>query len=349
MGKYYDNLDEKYRSYFKVLSNEFPSWLEEYIETAPMQKIGKISMDCGKDYTCLFKKHPWHSNLEHSVGVALIIWNFTKDKKQTLAGLFHDIATPCFKHCIDYMNGDSEHQESTEERTKDIISGSEEIMYLLKRDGISVNEVCDYKLYPIADNDTPKLSADRFEYNFSCGYFIYSFWDLDNLKRCYEDVVILKNEDSIPELGFKNLDIATKYIETISKLWPYWIDEKTRVSMQFFADICKAMDEEGYLTVDDLYTLTEEEVINKIKSCENENIRLSFEKFQKTDKCYISNSYVPNKYCINVKSKRRYINPLVVKNKTILRAYDLSKNVKEKIDNYLKLPVEGYVYLDFKF
>lgn len=53
-------------------------------------------MDCGCDYTNLFPRHEWYSNLDHSVGVALIIWNFTHDKKQTLAGLFHDIATPVF-------------------------------------------------------------------------------------------------------------------------------------------------------------------------------------------------------------------------------------------------------------
>ena len=74
--------------------------------------------------------------MDHSVGVALIIWNFTKDKKQTLAGLFHDIATPIFKHCIDFMNGDYETQESTEELTTCIIKNSKEIMALLERDNI---------------------------------------------------------------------------------------------------------------------------------------------------------------------------------------------------------------------
>lgn len=108
----------------------------------------------------LFKIYDYvsfNSTLDHSVGVALIIWNFTKVKKQTLAGLFHDIATPTFKHCIDFMNGDSEHQESTEERTEQIIKNSKKIMDLLNRDGIKVEEISDYHIYPIADNDTPKL------------------------------------------------------------------------------------------------------------------------------------------------------------------------------------------------
>lgn len=36
---------------------------------------------------------------------------------------------------------------------------------LLKRDGISFEEISDYKRYPIADNPRPQLSADRLEYH----------------------------------------------------------------------------------------------------------------------------------------------------------------------------------------
>lgn len=51
-------------------------------------------------------------------------------------------------------------QESTEDLTTEIISNSSEIMSLLKRDNIKLEEVNDYHKYPIADNDTPMLSAD---------------------------------------------------------------------------------------------------------------------------------------------------------------------------------------------
>lgn len=55
---------------------------------------------------------------DHSLTFALLTWKCTKDKKATLAGMFHDIATPCFSHVIDYMNKDYENQESTEENTE---------------------------------------------------------------------------------------------------------------------------------------------------------------------------------------------------------------------------------------
>ena len=127
MNKYYDSLNDEVKKYFSILLPEFPEWLLEYIDTPEMERINKISMSCGTDYSKCFNLRYWYSNLDYSVGVALIIWHFTHDKKQTLAGLFHDIATPVFKHCIDFMNGDSETQESTEEKTSDIIRNSSKI------------------------------------------------------------------------------------------------------------------------------------------------------------------------------------------------------------------------------
>lgn len=348
MKNYFDSISDDLKQYFNILSPNYPEWLNEYINTPEMERIGNISMDCGCDYTDLFPKHPWLSNLDHSVGVALILWHFTGDKKQTLAGLFHDIATPTFKHCIDFMNGDSQNQESTEERTREIIENSPQIRLLLNRDGIKIDDVCDYKIYPIADNNSPKLSADRFEYNFSCGYIIHRIWNINDLRYCYKDVTIFKNEDGIDELGFKHLNIAEKYMENISKLWPWWINDADRTSMQFLADMCLSMNTLGYLSVDDLYVLSEKEVIERFKTCDN-YLSNAFKNFEKAKVCFKSDMKVDGKYSVNVRSKRRFINPLVWEENVYGRVYDLSKKTKKCIDDYMSLPIDGYTYLDFDF
>ena len=139
--------------------------------------------------------------------------NTPEIQKQTLAGLFHDIATPCFKHCIDFLNGDYEKQESKEELTTEIIANSKEIMKLLEKDNKRLEEVDDYKIYPIADNDTPKLSADRLEYTFSNGLGVRDIvWNLEGIRKVYEDIEVQKDEDGIQELGFKNIELAEKDI-----------------------------------------------------------------------------------------------------------------------------------------
>ena len=350
MNKYLDNLNDEVKEYFKILSPEFPEWLLDYINTPEMQRIGGISMSCGTDYSKCFNVRYWYSNLDHSVGVALIIWHFTHDKRQTLAGLFHDISTPVFKHCIDFMNGDSENQESIEEMTTDVIKNSKEIMNLLKRDDIKLEEVDDYKLYPIADNDTPKLSADRFEYTFSSGLTFFRVWKLDKIKEIYNNVVVAKNEDGIDELAFKNVDVCEEYIDIISKLWPEWVSNKDRTVMQFLADMCKSMNNAGYLTINDLYTLSEKEIINKFLNCSDNYLSESFKKFQSASKVYESDKPIEEKYCVNVKSKTRYVNPLVLTENGISRINTVSQKADNAITQYLNMPKGGnYTYFDFDF
>lgn len=48
--------------------------------------------------------------------------------KKTLSGLFYDIATPAFKHCVDFLDGDYMNQESAEDLTTEIIKNSSKIM-----------------------------------------------------------------------------------------------------------------------------------------------------------------------------------------------------------------------------
>lgn len=349
MYNYYNNLHPEIKEYFNILCPEFPKWLHEYINTPEMERINKISMSCGTDYSKCFNVRYFYSNLDHSVGVALIIWHFTHDKKQTLAGLFHDIATPVFKHCIDFMNGDSENQESTEEKTTEMIKNSKSIMSLLKRDGINLEEIDNYKIYPIADNNTPKLSADRFEYTFSSGLTFFKVWELDKIKKIYNNTIISKNEEGIDELTFKDKEICEEYIDIISKLWPEWISYKDKIVMQFLADICKSMNVAGYLSIDDLYALSEQEVINKILTCKDLYILQNFKKFLETDKVYTSPTIVENRYCVNVKTKTRYINPLVQTKLGAIRINKLSQKSKTIIEEYLNIKNDNYVYFDFNF
>ena len=349
MGKYFDSIDEKRKEYFKILSPDFPEWLIDYIEVKEIRRLSGISMLCATDYSSIYNYVSFNSTLNHSIGVALMVWNFTKDKKQTLAGLFHDIATPVFKHCIDFMNGDSEHQESTEERTEIMIRNSKEIMDLLKRDGIKVEEISDYHMYPIADNDTPQLSADRFEYTFSNGMFLYGVLDLDMIKRFYEDIVILKNEDGIDELGFKTFEIGKEFVQTILPIFENYDSDNNRTVMQFFADIVKSMNVKGYITIDDLYELSEEDVINRILNCGDSYITDNFIKFRNAKETFSSDEELNDRYCISVKGKKRYIVPLVETEEGTTRINKLDEDVNTRVQDYLNLKRAKYTGFNFEF
>ncbi len=349
MADYLENLDYLRKEYFKILSPTFPSWLSDYIDTPEMQRLSGISMVCGTDFSKLYNYVSFNDVLNHSVGVALIIWNFTHDKKQTLAGLFHDIAAPTFKHCIDFMNGDSEHQESTEERTEAIIKNSKQIMLLLERDNIKVEEISDYHVYPIADNDTPRLSADRFEYTFSNGLFLYGAWDLNSIKKYYNDITILKNEDGIDELGFNTLQIAKEYLKRILPIFANYDSDQTRTVMQFFADIVKSMNVLGLITIDDLYEKSETEIVNIILNCNDDYIKKVFNNFLNATSFYASDVKHNTNYCVSVKGKKRYIVPLVKMNNISLRIDKADEDSKIEVENYINLKHSKYIGFNFEF
>ena len=351
MDEFFKKLNQEIQEYLKILSPQFPEWLLDYIDTPEMQRLDKVGMSCGTFYTKVYDDKYFYSTLTHSVAVALIIWNFTHDKKQTLSGLFHDIATPVFKHCIDFMNGDSEHQESTEERTEQIIKNSKEIMNLLSRDNIKIEEVFDYHIYPIADNDTPMLSADRLEYTLSGGLYQVRVFELEDIKKYYSNIIIAKNEKNIDELSFKDIDICENFIHDISKLWPRWIEDEDRACMQFIADVMKWLNREGDVTIDDLYKLSEKEVIKLIENCKDSYIRNAFKNFRDATKDSVYKSNEPNDkiYCTSVKGKKRYINPLVKCDDKFCRIYDVSNQAKEDIENFKNMKMHQYIGFEFNF
>lgn len=340
MNNYIDTLNETIKSYYKILSEDFPEFLNEYINTPAMLKQSKISVSCGTIYSKMYNQM-WYSSLDHSIAVALIIWHFTKDKKQTLSGLFHDIATPVFKHSIDFMNKDYEKQESTEELTTKIIQDSEELMYLLNRDSIKVEEVADYHIYPIADNDTPRLSSDRLEYTLSNGLgATEKLWTLEEVKEIYDNIEIQKDENGIDELGFKTEKIANEFVWMTSKLSIIYREDKTRYSMQFIADILKKLNEEGIIKRSDLYTLKESEVIEII---EKSKYCCVFDKWRRAKSIFTSLNAPKDVYYVHHGAKIRYIDPLV----NFSRISKISKSASEMIQNNLSYDMSKYVYLYF--
>lgn len=339
---YLENIDKNIIEYFDILEPNFPEWLNDYINTKELLKQQYISVTCGTIYSDLFESNFFFSSLDHSIAVALIIWHFTHDKKQTLSGLIHDIATPAFKHCVDFLNGDYINQESTEDLTSTIIKNSNEITKLLERDNIKLNEVDDYHIYPIADNDTPQLAADRLEYSLSNALFSYKLAEINTIREIYNNINIQKNENRIDELGFKNEEIAMHFIKLTTKLSIKYREDKTRYSMQFIADILKELNKENLIKKEDLYSLKESDII---KIIENSKLKDVFDKWRKSKKILTSKTKPENVYYIQQGSKVRYIDPLV----NSIRISKLNKEANKEIQKNLSYKMDNYVYLNLKF
>ena len=339
---YMDNIDKRIKEYFKILEPDFPEWLNEYINTDILLKQQHISITCGTIYSDLFESSFFFSSLDHAIAVALVCWHFTHDKKVTLSGLFHDVATPVFKHCVDFLNGDYMSQESTEDLTTQIISTSKEVMSLLERDNIKLSEINDYHIYPIADNDTPRLSSDRLEYSLSNALFTYKLLESDVIKQIYDDIEVQVNEDKIPELGFKTKKIAREFVKVTSRLSVIYREDRTRYSMQFLADIIKRLNEEKVITKPDLYNLKESDIIKIIENSKYANI---YNIWKNAKKVKTSKEEPKDVYYVHHGAKIRYIDPLVEGK----RISEICKIADKMINKNLSFDMSKYVFLNFDF
>ena len=208
----------------------------------------------------------------------------------------------------------------------------------MKRDWILEDEVNDYQIYPIADNKSPQLSADRFEYTFSNAIFTYEFIPLHDMIDIYNDVYIWKDENWVDELSFSNLEHAKKFVNFMCKNSKIYILDKTRYSMQFVAEMIKYLHEKWLLNKEELYTLKEKEIFDIL---ENTDMKENFHKRKEAKQVVVSENRPEDVFYINLKSKIRYINPLV----NWKRIYDIDEESKKLIDEVKNYDMSKYVYI----
>ena len=341
--------------YYKILCPEFPNFLKKYIELPIMKRLSGIGLLCGTDWTSLYKNRFFYSRLDHSVGVALIIWNFTKDKTQTIAGLLHDVSTTVFSHVSDFRKGDALTQTSTEEPTTKMILSDSALCKLLESDGIEPKDVVDYHIYPIADNEIPSLSADRLEYMYPSGVALDGSWTFEEIAKTYNDLIILKNEENKDELGFKTIEMAELYCKKFCMIGHILQLNENKLSLQLLSQIMSKAVELDVLQEEDFMTLSESKIIEKIESfiskktlsLEEQKFATMYNTFRKMTKVEHTNQKLPEDeyFCVSLKVKQRYINPLVKVGANSQQA----KRLSEVSDFANKLIKDFLEYEDTKF
>ena len=313
---------------FDFYHKNTPHFISDIAETPVMQRLKNVGMNCGCEYTSFprFSSIHSYSRFDHSLGAGLITWHFTEDICASAAALLHDVATPVFAHTVDFMNGDYILQESTESRTAGIISSSLELMSVLKRYGLTVEDVADYHRYPIADNNSPKLSSDRLEYTLG-NVVNYCFADIDTIKRLYQEIVISRNEDGEPELAFSALKSAEEFALYSINCSRIYASPEDRYSMQILSELLSDAVNNSVITCDDLYT-DEPTVISKLIG--NEETKNKWEKFRSLSHMVSSKEYTEQSRVISAKKRR--IDPLVNGQG---RVSELSRVFREELSDFL--------------
>jgi len=319
------------KQYYSILSPDYPSFIDKYLNLPILKRLNGVGLLCGTDWTPLYNNSFFYSRLDHSIGVALIIWNFTHDKAQTLSGLLHDVSTPAFSHVLDFMKGDTLRQETTESLNAHIILTDNDLKEMLKTDEISLLDVSDYHRYPIADNDLPGLSADRLEYMYSTGFVMRDIWTLHDIRESYNNMKIFKNEIGNDELGFTSLDIASDYCCKCCLTSKILLENENKLTLKLLSVIISKAIEIGAIKENDCYLYSEEEMMDIFSHIKDEEFKQLFQTFRFMTKIIRSKFPLSNMFSVSLDVKRRYINPLVGS----VRASELSDVTQRAIEDLL--------------
>ena len=260
-------MEQDYKIYQDFLW-DIPTFLYRYMELDIVQRLKEVSFLCGMDYA---SKNVYNfsckiNRYDHSVNVARITWRFTHDKKATIAALMHDIATPVFSHVIDYMNGDYIKQESTEEKTHEILASCEKFKEYLEEDCIQLEEISDFKRYPIVDNERPKVCADRLDGTLLSAMAWANIVDARCCKEILESIIVGKNEDDEDELSFDNRQAAEYFMLANDKVNELTHSDADNYMMNLLAKIVKRCIDMNYLAYNDLFRMTEPQVVETIEN-----------------------------------------------------------------------------------
>ena len=275
-------LDDYYKKELGLSS--VPTFFNVFANIPSLTRLKGIDFFCGMKYASpnldIYKFKEPISRYDHSITTALLTWKLTNDITQTLAALYHDIATPCFSHVIDYMNKDYIDQESTEEYTANIINKDYQLRSLLYYYKVNINDIIDFKKYSVVDNKRPKLCADRLDGIISTGIAWTKNLNKYNIKDIINNVSLFINEDNEYEIGFNNKEIAKLAYDTSVKINEYTHTDEDTFMMELLAKITKLAIRKNVISYDDLYYLTEDNLISKIKNSKDEKLLSLFNKFQ---------------------------------------------------------------------
>ena len=322
----------------KRMYGGIPPFMRPFLNAPEMTRLRGVGMNCGCEYTSfpLFKGLPPYSRYRHSLGAALIVWRFTGDRRQSLAALFHDIATPVFAHVVDFLRGDHLRQEATEDGTEEILRRSAAITAALGDLKLTVEDVKDYHLYPVADNPSPRLSADRLEYTLG-NLTGYGFASYEKARAFYEDLTVTENECGQPEIAFRHRDTAQAFAFGALRCSKVYVSPEDRYAMQRLSEILGAALEAGVLTEEDLYR-TEADVIRLLKA--DPAAGAVWERFTKLSEMICDDS-APAKERRVVPAKKRCIDPLV---EGMGRVSALDDTFKREMDLFLAEPQDGWLW-----
>ena len=165
--------------------------------------------------------------------------------------------------------------------------------------------MADYHRYPIADNDSPRLSADRLEYSLG-NALRWGFLTRAEIAALYADLRVGVNEDGVPELVFGSPGLAAHFAKAALACSKVYVSDADRYAMQALSELLARGLETGVLSPADLNG-TEPELIAKLSTSP---LRADWKRFQTMGRTLRADTPPDRRPWRQIPAKKRRIDPL---------------------------------------
>jgi len=103
------------------------------------------------------------TRFEHSVGAMLLVRRMGAPVAEQIAALLHDVSHTAFSHVIDYVFDGRDSQSYHDEMQEAYVAGTD-IPATLARHGREWRDYLDEEQFPLLEQPSPRLCADRLDY-----------------------------------------------------------------------------------------------------------------------------------------------------------------------------------------
>ncbi len=103
------------------------------------------------------------SRFDHSMGAMILVKRAGSPVEEQIAALLHDVSHTAFSHVIDYVFDSHDSQSYHDEHKEAFVAGTD-IPATLARFGYDWHDVMDGEKFPLLEQPSPRLCADRLDY-----------------------------------------------------------------------------------------------------------------------------------------------------------------------------------------
>ncbi|KAL2802850.1 hypothetical protein BJX63DRAFT_97861 [Aspergillus granulosus] len=217
---------------------------------------------------------PGITRLEHSVGAFLLVRLKGASLAEQVAALLHDISHTVFSHVIDWALSQPGEDSFHEVHKDRYVLGMTDLPAILERHGLDPEEVLKEELFPLVEQPSPHLCADRVDYALRDAVALGKF-GMEDARRLLESLRAFPDAEHprrILVLGDSEaaLRFSRAYIAADAAVW----SNRAHADMyRRLAGVIGNVIRQGLIQEEALWALSDQEFWDRMKSVASDEDR----------------------------------------------------------------------------